>query len=266
MAKKSKFLTFILSGVPGLGHVYLGFNTRGGVFFLAELVVAFLIVILGPGMNYNNAPFLAVLMPIIWLVALVDSMVLVDKYNWLIQNGKNREEIFESMEIEKQNKKVIAMVLSIIPGTGHMYLGLQRQGLQLITLFFMSFFLTDWLRVSLFMVIIPIVWFYSLFDVMNKASGTDPQEDDDVLLVSWFKGGSPLIKNTSKFIAYILISIGGFLLFDRIIMPEIDRLIRWNIREYLQTVIVALLFIIGGIKLLAGGKRPSNTLEGDEYQ
>ena len=34
-------------------------------------------------------------------------MVLADKYNWLVQIGKNHSEIFESVEIEKQNKKII---------------------------------------------------------------------------------------------------------------------------------------------------------------
>ena len=264
MVRKSKFLTFILSWIPGLGHLYLGFNVRGGAFFFAEMAVMFLAVVFGAGFGMNRAPILMFLISVIWLGAIVDSMVLVDKYNWLVQTGKNHNEIFESMEMEKQNKKIIAMCLSIIPGAGHMYLGLQRQGVQLMTMFFLGIFLTDWLRVSLFMFAIPVIWFYSLFDVMYKASGINIKEDNDILLVSWLNGQTPLIKNTSKFMAYVFIGIGAFLLFDRIAMPQIAKLVQWNIKEYIQTIIIALLFIAGGIKLLMGSKKNPAAFKEDE--
>ncbi len=105
MVRKSKFLTFILSWIPGLGHLYLGYNVRGGAFFFAEMAVMFLAVVFGAGFGMNRAPILMFLIPVIWLGAIVDSMVLVDKYNWLVQTGKNHNEIFESMEMEKQIKK-----------------------------------------------------------------------------------------------------------------------------------------------------------------
>jgi|LSQX01.2.fsa_nt_gb hypothetical protein len=249
MTRKSKFLTFILSAVPGLGHIYIGFNIRGGMFLFAEVAVLFIMFGLGGFDSGGNSGLAAILIPVIWLACLVDSMMLVDRINRIVLGGNNEESI-QNLEMEKQNKKVIAMVLSIIPGAGHMFLGLQRQGIQLMLIFFASFFLTDWLGIALFMIIVPVVWFFSLFDVMYKASGIDIQEDNDVLLVSWFNCKSPFIRDTRKFLAFVLIGIGGYLLFEKIILQEI--LIDLRIRKFVQTGIVALLFIAGGVRLLMG--------------
>lgn len=259
MLKKSKFLTFILSSIPGLGHIYIGFNTRGGIFMFAEIIA----VSLGLGGIYGrNMNLSLILVPIIWLAGLVDSMILVDKINRIALHGNSEQESVQSLEMEKQNKKVIAMVLSIIPGAGHMFLGLQRQGLQLMLIFFMSFFLNEWLDIGLFMVFVPVVWFFSLFDVMYKASGMDVEEDGDVLLLSWLKGGSPLIKNKSKFIAFALIGIGCYLLLEKIVLRELAIDSRYV--SYIKTAIIALLFIAGGVKLMLGSSSKAELSKGDE--
>jgi TM2 domain-containing membrane protein YozV len=102
-------------------------------------------------------------------------MILADKINMYANNPGVREGDSRLLpnyeEIAKQNKKVIAMFLSIIPGVGHLYLGMQRQGIELMASFFLLFYLTDWVRFSGFMILAPIIWFYSLFDVMHKVSG-----------------------------------------------------------------------------------------------
>lgn len=262
MKKKNKFLTFLLSCIPGLGHLYLGFNTRGGIFLFAEIAAVFFTVTMQAGGGYIN--IFAIVIPIIWIASMVDSMVLVDKINMVAGSEDNELEGIASIEVEKQNKKVIAMVLSIIPGAGHMFLRLQRQGIQLMTIFFMSFFLTDWLEITLFMVFVPIVWFFSLFDVMYKASGQDVEEnnDDDILLLSWFKGSSIFIRDKAKFIAYALIGIGCYLLLEKIVLREIA--LDERIVSYIKTGVVAFLFIAGGIKLISGSKSTVDFVEGDE--
>ncbi|NLD50283.1 MAG: hypothetical protein GX660_24355 [Clostridiaceae bacterium] len=259
MLKKSKFFTFILSFIPGLGHMYIGFNTRGGIFMFAEIAAIFLTV-----GGIHRANFAVILIPIIWLACLVDSMVLVDKINRIALHGNSEQESVQSLEMEKQNKKVIAMVLSIIPGTGHMYLGLQRQGLQLMLIFFMSFFLNEWLNLGIFMVFVPVVWFFSLFDVMYKASGVDVEEDGDILLLSWFKGKSPLIRNKSKFIAFLLIGIGCYLILEKIVLKEL--IIDQRLISYIKTAIIALLFIAGGVKIMMGSSSKTELTEWEENQ
>lgn len=267
MRIKSKVTTFILSPIPGLSHIYLGFNTRGGIFMLAELIAIIMVIALGSTGMFGGGNAIAIpasFIPIVWIASLVDSMTLVDKINNIVQcNDEGMKDVLLE-KLENQNRKIIAMVLSIIPGAGHMFLGLQRQGIQLMTIFFFSFFITDLINVSIFMALIPIIWFFGLFDVMNKAAGNENQDDGDVLLVKWFRTGKPLIKNVNKYLAYGLIAIGCLLLFERIILPEVEKYIRFNFREYIRIILMSALFIAGGVKLLMGMKSEEVTEEGED--
>ena len=79
-------------------------------------------------------------------------------------------------------------------------------------------------------------------------------EDKDIMLVSWFKGKGVWIKEPAKTMGYLLLLLGCFLLFEKIALPEIEKLISWDIRNYIQTGLVALLFIAGGFKLIMGSR------------
>lgn len=257
MRTKSKFLTFILSFIPGLGQVYLGFATRGTMFFASTFVVIGMGIVLD-SMFHNNAGYIFLLLPIIWFAAMVDSMILADKINIHAHNPEAYEGDSRLLpnyeEIAKQNKKIIAMFLSVIPGVGHLYLGMQRQGIELMTSFFLLFYLTDWVRFSGFMILAPIIWFYSLFDVMHKVSGERELKDEDLLSKSWLNGNS-LIKNKGKAIGFVLIFIGAFVLINRMIIPTLQIYFNFDLSYNFQTVVVALLFILGGIKLLTSNKK-----------
>ncbi len=266
MKIKSKFTTFFLSPIPGLGHIYLGFNTRGGIFMLAELVAILLLVWLGTtGTFGGNAMVIpAALIPIVWIASLVDSMTLVDKINHVAMSNDEGKKAVLLEQLEQQNRKIIAMVLSIVPGAGHMFLGLQRQGIQLMAIFFFSFFITDWINISIFMALIPIIWFFGLFDALNKATDEENKDDSDVLFISWLRTDKPFIKNANKFLAYALIAIGCFLLFERIVLPELERFISFRIREYINIILLSVLFIAGGVKLLMGSSSTDVFEEGEE--
>ncbi len=262
MRKKSKFLTFILSAIPGLGHIYLGYGTRGALFFSAEIIALAVQIFLGQYGRFENQ-ILVILFLIVWLGAVVDSMILADKINYAASSGaKNSsdEDLPDYGQMAKQNKKMIAMFLSVIPGTGHMYLGLQRQGIQLMAAFFLTFFITDWLKLSVFLILAPIIWFYSLFDVMHKVSGDKPMVDEDLLRNHWFKAsdsgsyGLSFLKNRDKVIGYGLIIIAIILIFNRLVFPMIGDKIGYEMKVNIQTAALAILFLAGGIKLLLGSK------------
>jgi hypothetical protein len=259
LKSKSKFLTFIFSFVPGLSHIYLGFAARGAMFIAAIGGVAIAIAGLNEIFPTNDVNFLLILIPIIWFAAMVDSMILVDKINLyadnpsLMRDGGNVLPNYG--ELTKQNKKLIAMFLSVIPGVGHLYLGLQRQGIELMASFFLVFFLTDWLRFSGFIILAPIIWFYSLFDVMHKVTGEREMKDDDIFALKWFNNGESFIKNKSKFIGYLLIIAGLLAIFNRIVLPLIGVYFSQEFISDIQTGIVALLLILGGVKLIADSKK-----------
>ncbi|WP_026963020.1 hypothetical protein [Alicyclobacillus herbarius] len=80
MAQKSKVLTFILSGLPGLGHLYLGLNKRGLQFmvgFFACIVLTSFIPIV--------FPFAAA---VLWFYALFDALQKVTLLNAYAAQGK----------------------------------------------------------------------------------------------------------------------------------------------------------------------------------
>ncbi len=69
---------------------------------------------------------------------------------WLI--GRYSK-IFRTAANRARKNKTIAMLLSMFPGAGHMYLGLQKRGLQLMAAFLFSVYFMDALRLSLFFVL-----------------------------------------------------------------------------------------------------------------
>lgn len=152
-----------------------------------------------------------------------------------------------------KKNKFFGVLCSLIPGAAHLYLGLKRQGLQLMTLFFLPMFISDFLRISVIFFAVPIVWFYSFFDALRKLNGEDSLEDNDIFPIKWISNSEYKI-GQNKAIAYGLIALGGIMLLNRIVMPLLSTYFEWQVIEYLRTGVVAILFIAGGIKLLIGGK------------
>ena len=113
------------------------------------------------------------------------------------------------------------------------------------TLFFFSIFFVDWLRIGLFMFIIPVIWFYSMFDTLHKAEGRKQKEDAGL---SGLFGQNRKLWSRAKLLGYGLIVLGLLIIFDRIVSP----LLSYEIRNYLQTGIVALL-LIAGLEYLPAG-------------
>ncbi|MDW7673684.1 MAG: hypothetical protein SCK28_04020 [Bacillota bacterium] len=258
MKRKSKFITFMLSFIPGLGHLYLRLAMRGLIFFMATMGVFLLAILYTSTIGHDPLPL--ILLPVVWVVALVDSFIMADRINEqfessdaTLQNGVNRIVLDEAV-LKTQNEKLIAVLLSAIPGAGHMYLGLQRQGLQLMTLFFFIIYFSDWLRISMFLFIVPIIWFYSVFDTLNKASGEEELEDKDMFFVSWIQGKEDWSIKRHKVLGYGLVFIGVVLILNQVALPVVTRFIGWEIGQYLQTGVIAILFILGGIKILLGQK------------
>lgn len=255
-------MVFILSVIPGLSHIYLGLFYRGCIFIGTAAAGAIgtlgFCALLG-----SRRPMVLLLLgfPVLWFIALIDSMVLVDKVNMQIKRAcfddgaeadTNMGAIYN--EMSGQNKKIMACILSVIPGVGHMYLGYQRLGLEYMTLFFFCFFFIDWLRIGFFMFIVPVIWFYALFDALHRTSNGPYPNGEESLSIFDIIGKGKAHWNGSKFLGYGFIGLGLLLIFDRIISP----LIPIGIRNYLQTAVVALLFIAGGIKILLGTRGNNN--------
>ncbi|MCY6356173.1 hypothetical protein [Clostridium sp. ZS2-4] len=256
MYKKSKFLTFVLTFFPGLGHIYLGLSKRGA-YFISAVVGDILLSIFITEYDIVREPVTLIFLPLIWLVALIDSMMIVDKINHgiLYQIGvdENAVTVKSGERLECDNRRLVSLMLSMIPGAGHMYIGLMKMGIQIMTLFFLAFYLTDLLRISLFMLFVPIIWFYGIFDIMHKTSSGENLKDEDFIVINKFKDMG-LNKNSGRLLGIVLIVIGIAIIFQNVAMPIIVEVFGYKIREYFNVGMVSLLFILGGIKLMVGSK------------
>ncbi len=261
MRQKSKFVTFLLSFVPGLSHFYLGYADRGLIYLLTFGGIIFGTIALGMITGHDEVLVFLVALPIIWLIALIDSMSIINntRYN---PNIEGNSVIVDKEAMKLSNRKIITLALSVIPGAGHMYLGYQKKGLVLMGGFFFAIFFMGWLNLSFLLFLLPLIWFYSFFDAFHTLNGNDVEDIDIARFL-------PSIK--SEYIGKGLIGIGVLIALQKILYPilssilstYIDYQIVYQIGNYIQTSIVSLIFIIGGIKILQSRKQVE-AIEEDE--
>jgi len=255
--ESERFYTIVLSFVPGLGHFQLGLMNRGLTLLAAFLGLGIMVIFITA--LSSRSEFLVFLagLPIIWVYGFFDSVQQLNKK----QRGEELFDrtIFEDFETRREDgkkSKSIATFLSIFPGAGHLYLGLQKRGIQLMAAFLFSIYILDILRLGIFLFLIPIIWFYSFFDAMQNVSKYGEEEIEDVPIISY-------LINHQKWVGIGLVAMGIYYLFMNVVIPvfapmlsnmiQID-LMYW-VQRYLQTGIVCVLLIGGGIKLLSGSKQ-----------
>ncbi|AZK47218.1 hypothetical protein [Paenibacillus lentus] len=261
-ADAERFYTILLSFVPGLGHFQLGLMQRGLSFLISFFgLITIMFVITG---LTNETVFLLFLglLPIIWLYCMFDAVQLVHrKQAGELLVDRTLFDEWESGRGEGKRSKVLATLLSAFPGAGQMYLGMQKRGLQLMVLFLGSFYIIDVLRLSLFLFIVPVIWFYSFFDGLQATSRYDHIPLEDRPLFDW-KG------DNQNWIGLILLLLGIYYVTMSLIVPIFNRFlpefrIEYFIDTYLRPVIVSLVLIGGGFKLLSRSKNKGSRY--DDY-
>ena len=169
--------------------------------------------------------------------------------------------------MKKEKSKFLTFCFSMLPGAGHMYVGFMKMGLSLMAAFFFVIFLSSWLSIGPLLFVLPLIWFYSFFDCMNKCCLTDEEflllEDNYLFsldeLVKLDKG---IFKKHSLFAGILLILLGINLIWNNIM----NSLSRYNISAEVYNAIndvtsVAPQIIIGvaiiavGAKLIIGKKK-----------
>ena len=255
--ESERFFTIVLSFIPGLGHFQLGLMQRGLTFLTAFIGAGIMIFFVAVFVRQDVFLVFMAFLPILWIYSFFDAVQQLNRK----QAGEELEdrsilEDFEKHNENGQKSKTLATLLSIFPGVGLMYLGYQQRGIQLLAGFLISIYVLDVLRLSLFFFIIPIIWFYSFFDGLQKSSQYGTTEVVD----------KPIIKNLlshKRWIGIGSIVLGIFFILDRVLIPSLaPRLANifqidfggWYY-EYFHITVISLLFIAGGIKLLMGSKK-----------
>ncbi len=253
--RNERVSVILLSLIPGLGHFQMGLMNRGltlliGFFglFAMILFVSFLT---------NETGFLVFLfaLPVVWLYGLFDAAQLLNRKERgeKLLDRSFLEELEEQRE-QGRKSKAMATFLSIFPGAGHLYIGMQKRGLQLMAGFLFSIYILDALHLSFFLFVIPLIWFYSFFDALQHVPKDEHEEVKDVPIVDW-------VVHHQRWFGFGLLALGLFYLLDQIVLPVINRSFPgWRVEyyfdQYFQTAFVAILLIGGGLKLLSGsGKK-----------
>lgn len=155
-----------------------------------------------------------------------------------------------------KHSKRVALFFALMPGAGHMYLGLVRQGIQLMLLFFSIIFMSASFEMEFLAVFLPIIWFYSIFDVRLKSVKEDPLIDADlpifaeVASMKYFSN-SNLVE---KYIAYILIIMGASSMINNLIIPLLSRYIDYYYIRCFKSLVISILLVSIGIFMLKGKK------------
>ncbi|QTN00962.1 hypothetical protein ERJ70_17715 [Sediminibacillus dalangtanensis] len=251
-----RFTTILLSFIPGVGHFQLGLNQRGLTFLAGFFGVASMIFFVAFVSHQGGFLIFLLAMPIIWIYSFFDAIQLLNKK----QNGETLEDrtIIEDLDQyreEGKKSKMLATILAIFPGAGHMYLGLQRRGLQLMAAFLLSIYVLDVLRLSIFLFLIPIIWFFSFFDALQHTNKAEQGDLQDIPIVKY-------LANHQKWLGIALLALGLFYIADSILLPVIAEQVRnafqidlwYYYHQYFQVSVVCLLLIAGGIRLIIGSK------------
>lgn len=155
-----------------------------------------------------------------------------------------------------KHSKRVAIFFALMPGAGHMYLGLVRQGIQLMLLFFSIIFMSASFDMEFLAVFLPIIWFYSIFDVRLKSLKEDPLIDADLPIFADVASMKHFSNNNlvEKYIAYILIVMGIFSMINNLIIPILSRYVDYYYIRCFKSLVISIILISIGAFMLKGRK------------
>jgi TM2 domain-containing membrane protein YozV len=265
MNRKEKIMSFIFTFIPGVSQIYMGYPLLGLLLLIVFAIPAVMVVVSVLGRIDSIGEMGFVIGCIVWLVSFTDGIVL--RHKLITKRIKQRNgrvegdnettngiivDSVEQLRDEKQSKRrIIAMLLAVFPGVGHMYLGFLKQGIQTMGIFLGLLYLNYLLGESLFIYFIPIIWFFSLFDVMKKVS-EEADYGEDIIFISWIKNKNEDTKSSKNRWGLLVLLIGTVTIINKIAAPIISEVFNnYLIKSYVQTGFFAVILIIGGIMLMS---------------
>ncbi|WP_063860359.1 hypothetical protein [Paenibacillus sp. Soil724D2] len=257
--QQEKTKIMLLSFIPGLGHYQLGLMHRGltaMVSFFGVAILVFFVTIMT-----HNEGFVAFLLalPVLWFYTMFDAL----KQHGNKQAGLELidRSIFEDFHFGDdygRKNRTLATIIAIFPGAAHLYLSMTKRGVQLMAIFLFSIYILDVLRLSLFLFLIPILWFFSFFDALQNIT----KYENGTLI------DKPIIENWTAYqrpIGMVLILLGSYYVLKDVVVQFMYQILpsasnyMYLITNFSQTLIVALLLIGGGIRLLMTRKQHVST-------
>ena len=162
--------------------------------------------------------------------------------------------------MQKQKRGFWLFIFSLIPGAGEMYMGFKKQGISIMFLFWGVFAIGACTGMDWLVFLIPIIWFYSFFNVHNLKSLSEEEfysiEDSYVLHMDELAGDiSSLLKHHGKITAILLIFLGASILWNTI----------GRFTYHLPQLVIAAAIIFTGIYILTRKKDALDEEQPDSF-
>lgn len=179
--------------------------------------------------------------------------------------------------MQKQKRGFWLFIFSLIPGAGEMYMGFKKQGISIMLLFWSVIAIAAWSGMNWFIFLIPIIWFYSFFNVHNLKCLSEEEfysmEDTYILHIDRLGNDiDSLIFGHRKSVAVFLIVFGAAILWNNIvdffylILPSRLANILGTFAYHLPQIIIAIAIILTGWYLLTRKKDQLNEKQTDEEE
>ena len=112
----------------------------------------------------------------------------------------------------KKKNGFMTFICSLVPGAGEMYLGFMKEGTSIMCFAYAVFLTGIWLDAPWLVCSVIILWFYSLFFVLNKVSLSDEEfyalEDDYLFHIDQILPDGNLSNKQTKTFGWILVLFG----------------------------------------------------------
>lgn len=171
----------------------------------------------------------------------------------------------EADNMTKQKKGFWTFIFSLIPGAGEMYMGFRKQGISIMLLFWGIIAVASGTSLNWIIMLLPILWFYSFFNVHNLKSLSEDEfyaiEDNYVLHLDQVIGDADLFVSKYRTIVAVLLIFFGV----SILWSNFTELLYWilpsrladfisNITYRLPEIVIAVAIIIAGCYILSHKK------------
>lgn len=171
--------------------------------------------------------------------------------------------------MRKKRNKFFTFMFSLLPGAGHMFMGFMKMGLSLMSLFFFVIFLSSWLNIGPLLFILPILWFYSFFDCINKRYASDEEfillEDNFLFSIDKLvETNSVVFQKRRLFVGLLLLLAGTYILWNNFIhmlsgyLPDMAYNMLINATNLIPQIVLGLIIIVVGVRLIIGKKKESD--------
>ena len=164
----------------------------------------------------------------------------------------------------KKKDKVLTVLFSLLPGAGHMYMGFMKMGVSYMSAFFIVIFLSSWLDIGPLLFLIPVLWFYSFFDSINKRFSSDEEfaaYEDRYPFSREAIAGKRFQKSGRLAAGLVLLVLGVIMLWKNLlqwfspVIPEPVYLALSSATRSAPQIIFAAIIIVIGVRLIMGKKK-----------